>query len=84
MDNLHYRLISDLGKSRPKIPGKNLLKVVKFKNLVKKMLLYAENIALQSLQNFYIFVLRVEIVTIFEPKEVIISARNTILIKLIS
>ena len=38
MDNLHYRLISDEGKSRQKneIPGKNILKVVKFQNLVEK------------------------------------------------
>ena len=35
-----------------------------------------ENIALRSSQVFYTFVLRVEIVTIFEPKMVTISARN--------
>ena len=37
-----------------------------------------ENIALQSSQIFYVFVLRVEIVTVFEPKVVTIPARNTI------
>ncbi len=40
-----------------------------------------ENIALRSLQIFYIFVLRVEIVTIFELKVVAISVRNTIIRK---
>ena len=38
-----------------------------------------ENIALRS---FYTFVLRVEIVIIFEPKVVTISALNTIMKKL--
>ena len=38
MDNLHYRLIFYLDKSRREneIPGKNLLKDVKFQNLVEK------------------------------------------------
>ena len=36
-----------------------------------------ENIALRSLHILYMFVLRAEIVTIFEPKMVTISARNT-------
>ena len=38
MDDLHYRLISDPAKSKPKneIPRKNLSKVVKFQNLVVK------------------------------------------------
>ena len=35
--------------------------------------------ALRSLQIFYIFVLRVEIATIFKLKVVEISARNTII-----
>jgi hypothetical protein len=35
-----------------------------------------ENIALQSLQILYTFVLRVEIATIFDPNVVAISARN--------
>ncbi len=37
MDNLHYRLIFCLD-NKNKIPGKNLLKVVRFQNLVEKML----------------------------------------------
>ena len=51
MDNLHYRLIFYLDKSRQKneILGKNLSKVVKFQNLVEKCV---ENIALQNLQIF--------------------------------
>ena len=40
-----------------------------------------ENIALRSSQIFYIFVLRVEIVAIFEPKVIAIYTRNTILQK---
>ena len=35
MDNLHYRRTFDL-ENENKIPGKNLLKVVKFQNLVEK------------------------------------------------
>ena len=36
MDNLHCRLVFLSRQYKNKIPGKNLLKVVKFKNLVKK------------------------------------------------
>ena len=43
------------------------------------MLKNTENIALRSSQIFYIFVLRVEIVTIFEPKVVAIFTRRTIM-----
>ncbi len=35
MDNLHYRRTFDLD-NKNEIPGKNLLKVVKFQNLVEK------------------------------------------------
>jgi hypothetical protein len=42
-----------------------------------EMLWYAENIALQSLQILYTFVLRAEIATICGPNVVGISARNT-------
>ena len=45
------------------------------------MLKNTENIALRSSQIFYIFVLRVEIVTIFEPKVVTIFTRRTIMKK---
>jgi hypothetical protein len=41
-----------------------------------------ENIVLQSLQTFYMFVLRAEIVTIFGSKMVTISARNTNIYKI--
>jgi hypothetical protein len=41
-----------------------------------------ENIALRSLHILYMFVLRAEIVTIFEPKMVTISARNTNIYKI--
>jgi hypothetical protein len=41
-----------------------------------------ENIALRSLHILYMFVLRAEIVTIFEPKMVTIFARNTKLYKI--
>ena len=36
-DNLHHRQIFDL-VNKDEIPGKNLLKVVKFQNLVEKRL----------------------------------------------
>jgi hypothetical protein len=42
-----------------------------------EMLSNAENIALQSLQILYTFVLRAKIATIFGPNVVAISARNT-------
>ncbi len=45
------------------------------------MLKNTENIALRSSQIFYIFVSRVEIVTIFEPKVVTIFTRRTIMKK---
>jgi hypothetical protein len=41
-----------------------------------------ENIALRSLHILYMFVLHAEIVTIFEPKMVTISARNTNIYKI--
>jgi hypothetical protein len=41
------------------------------------LLLKTENIASRSLHILYMFVLRAEIVTIFERKVVTISARNT-------
>ena len=41
-----------------------------------------KNIAVRSSQIFSTFVLRVEIFTIFEPKVVAISARNTIIQKI--
>ena len=43
VDSLHYRLTFDLD-NKNEIPGKNLLKVVKLKNLVE----CAENIALHA------------------------------------
>jgi hypothetical protein len=52
----------------------NLLKLVKLQNLVTKCC--TENIALRSLHILYMFVLRAEIVTIFQPKMVTISVRN--------
>ncbi len=45
------------------------------------MLKNTENIALRSSQIFYLLVLRVKIVTIFESKVVTISARHTIIRK---
>jgi hypothetical protein len=42
-----------------------------------EMLWNEENIALQSLQILYTFVLRAEIATIFGPNVLAISARNT-------
>ena len=48
MDDLHYRLIFDLGKSID-TPGKNLLKVVKSQNLVAKCC------KIRNIPSFYIF-----------------------------
>jgi hypothetical protein len=58
----------------------NLLKLVKLQNLVTKCC--TENIALRSLHILYMFILRAEIVTIFQPKMVTISARNTNIYKI--
>ncbi len=51
--NLHYRLTFDLD-NKNEIPGKNLLDVAKFQILMK-MLLCVEDIALQSLRIFSLF-----------------------------
>ena len=67
MDNLHYKKRFDLWKKN-KITAKNLLKLDKIQNLVAKCCKNTENIALRSLQILYTFVLRVEIVTTFEPE----------------
>ena len=67
IDNLYYRLIFDRVKKH--IPGKNLLKVVKFQNLVKKCC----NVWKCNLQILYIIVFstaRAEIVTAFGLKMV--------------
>ncbi len=48
MDNLHYRLTFDLD-NKNEISGKNLLKKVKFQNLVEKCV---EDTTLQGLQIF--------------------------------
>ena len=44
---------------------------------MSKIAKFAKNIALQSLQILYTFVLRAEIATIFGPNVAAISARNT-------
>ncbi len=71
MDNLHYRLLKN------EIPGNDLLKIVKFQNLVEKCCNVWKIQPFQSLQIIYIIVLRVEIATTFGSKMVTISARNT-------
>ncbi len=84
MDNSHYELIFYLDKSRKyQIPGKNLPKVAKFQNLVVKSCIKYGKYSLASSQIFYIFVISVEIATIFDPKVIVISARiaNTIMRK---
>jgi hypothetical protein len=53
------------------------MKLVKLQNLVAKCCKALKNIAFQSFQILYMFVLRAEIVTIFGSKMVTISARNT-------
>ena len=78
MDNLHYRRTFDLD-NKNEIPGKNLLKVVKFQNLVEKYVMCGK----YSLTKFCKFshVLRAKILTTFGSKMVTLSARNTIIRK---
>ena len=75
MDNLHYRRNIVPGKSRQK-DRNSLSKEIKFDRKYCKV--YTENIVLQI---FFIFILRVEIVTISKPKVVTMSARHTVMIK---
>jgi hypothetical protein len=51
----------------------------KIPKILSRNAVNTKNMALRSLQVFYTFVLRVEIATIFEPKMVAISARNTVI-----
>ena len=73
--NLHYRLTFDLD-NKNEIPGKNLLDVAKFQNFDENVVMCGRH-SLTKFANFLIILLRAEIVTIFEPKVVAISARNT-------
>ncbi len=66
MDKLYYRLTFYL-VNKNEIPGKNLLKVVKFQNLVEKCC-NVWKISLTKFANFLIIVLPVEIVIVFELK----------------
>ena len=70
MDNLHYRLIFYLDKSRRKKRNsrKEPFKSSNIPKFRREILQNMENIALRSSQIFYIFVLRVESVTYFELK----------------
>ena len=53
MDNLLNKL-NFISGQKSQVPGKNLLKVVKFQNLVENVVM-CENITLQSLQIFSLF-----------------------------
>ncbi len=77
MDNLHCRRTFDVD-NKNEIPGKNLLKVAKFQNLVENIVMCGKY-SLTKFANFLIIVLRAEIVTTFGSKMVTISARNTII-----
>jgi hypothetical protein len=66
MDKLYYRLTSYL-VNKNEIPGMNLLKIVKFQNLVEKCC-NVWKISLTKFANFHIIVLPVEIVIVFELK----------------
>ena len=79
MDNLHYRLTFDLD-NKNEIPGKNLVKAVNSKISLENVITCGRY-SLTKFANFLIIVLRAEIATIFEPKVVTISARNTIMRK---
>ena len=80
MDNLHCRLIFDLD-NKNEFSGRNLLKVVKFQNLIEKCCLMCEKYSLTKFANFLI-VLSAEIVTAFGSKMVTISTRSTKLWKI--
>ena len=78
MDNSHstdHRPTFD-PDNKHDIPGKNLLKVVKFPNLVENVVMCG-TYSLTKFASFLIIVLRAEIATIFAPKVVTISARKT-------
>ena len=77
MDNLHYRLTFDLD-NKNEIPGKNLVKAVNSKISLKNVVMRGKY-SFAKFANFLIIVLRAEIATIFEPKVVTISTRNTIM-----
>ena len=76
MDNLHHKIIFDLDTSglKKRNSRKEPIKSSKIPKFRRKILWNTENI---SLQIFYIFVLSVEIVTIFEPNAVTIFALHT-------
>ena len=66
-------LISKNPDKKNEIPGKNLLKVVKFQNLVEKCSMCGQY-SLKKFVKFLIIVLRAGIVTTFGSKMVTISA----------
>ena len=75
MDNLHYKPFWTSEKNA--IPGKNLLKAVKFLNLVENVVMHRKYSLTQSLQIVCIIVLCAKIVTTFGLKMVAISTGNT-------
>jgi hypothetical protein len=80
IDNLHVKLIFDLGKKVNSRKGlTKISKIAKFwlRNVVK-----LGKYSLAKFAYFVSVVLRAEIVTIFEPKMLTISARNTNIYKL--
>ncbi len=79
MDNLHSRPTFDLG-NKYEIPGETF-KSSKIPKFWLKNVVTCGRYSLTTFANFLIIVLRAEIVTIFEPKVVTISARNTIMRK---
>ena len=71
MDSLHNRLTFDLGKNTKAFTTarKRILRLVELQSSVENVVKYGKySKALRSLQILYIFVLRVEKVTIFELK----------------
>ena len=74
MDNSHIPTTIDL-HNKNDISGKNLL-IVKFQNMVQNVIMCGRY-SNTKFANFLNIVLRAEIATIFEPKVVAISARNT-------
>ena len=72
MNNLHNRLIFDI-VNKNKIPGKNLLKVIKFQ--VENIVMCGKY-SLTKFATFLYIVLRAGIVTTFGSKTVTISTQN--------
>ena len=76
IDNLHVRLIFDFLQKKVN-SRKELIKVSKIAKFGHEMLKIQKKTFAKFAYFQYVCIIRAEIVTIFEPKMVTISARNT-------